>query len=88
MSTDAPRKTAVALHYEGSGAPVVSAKGHGALAEKIVEVAENNGVLVEENAALAEALSTIELDHEIPVELYQAVAQVISYVMRTADKAR
>ena len=88
MSDNEVRKTAVALHYEGTGAPVVTAKGRGSLADKIVEVAQDNGVMVEENAALAEALSTIELDHEIPVELYQAVAQVISYVMRTADKAR
>lgn len=87
MSTEVPRKTAVALHYEGTGAPVVTAKGQGALAEKIVEVAQDHGVMVEENAVLAEALSTIELDHEIPVELYQAVAQVISYVLRAADKA-
>lgn len=87
MSTGA-RKTAVALLYEGVGAPKVTAKGKGDLAERIVEVAEAHGVAVEENAALAEALSAIELDQEIPIELYQAVAQVISYVLRTAQNAR
>ncbi len=84
---DRPR-TAVALHYDGGGAPVVTAKGQGPLAEKIVEIAQQSGVTVEENAALAEALSTIDIDEEIPVELYQAVAQVISYVMRAAEKTR
>ena len=83
-----PRKTAVALLYEGVGAPRVTAKGKGELAERIVEIAEAHGVAVEENAALAEALSAIELDQEIPIELYQAVAQVISYVLRTAQNAR
>ena len=81
-------KKAVALQYDGADAPVVTAKGRGALAEKIIKVAEENDVMVEENPALAEALSTVEIDDEIPVELYQAVAEVISYVLRSAEKAR
>ncbi len=81
-------KTAVALHYDGAAAPRVTAKGHGDLAEKIIEVAEQSGVLVEENPALAVALSTIELDQEIPAELYQAVAEVIAFVMGVAAKER
>ena len=81
-------KTAVALEYDGEGAPVVTAKGRGALAEKIIEVARQSGVMVEENPELAQALSAIEIDEEIPVELYQAVAQVISYVLRAAEEAR
>lgn len=85
MSEREKSKTAVALHYDGDGAPVVTAKGRGALAERIAAVAEQNGVAIEENPALAEALSAVELDQEIPIELYQAVAQVISYVLRVAE---
>ena len=81
-------KTAVALQYDGEGAPRVTAKGEGSLAEKIVETAKLHGVAIEEVPGLAEALSTVELDAEIPVELYQAVAEVISYVMRMAQEAR
>ena len=79
---------AVALQYDGGGAPRVTAKGDGAVADQIIATAEEHGVPIEENAALAEALGTIELEDEIPIELYQAVAEVISYVMRSADKAR
>lgn len=87
MSDDAehsPPRVAVALHYEeGSlGAPRVVAKGRGYVAEKIIELAEEHGVLVETNPVLAEALSGVDLDEEIPVELYEAMAVVIGYVLR------
>ena len=88
MTGPHPPKTAVALQYDGAAAPRLTAKGQGALADKIIEVAEQNGVMVEENAALAVALSTIELEQEIPAELYQAVAEVIAFVMGVADKGR
>jgi len=53
------------------------------LAFKIREVAEENDVPIVENAPLARALyATVELDEEIPVEHYQAVAEVIGYVMK------
>jgi len=88
MTGPRPPKTAVALQYDGAAAPRLTAKGQGALADKIIEVAEQNGVMVEENATLAVALSTIELEQEIPAELYQAVAEVIAFVMGVADKGR
>jgi flagellar biosynthesis protein len=81
------RKTiAVALKYEHGkdAAPRVTAKGQGAVAEKIVEMAKAHGVTVEPNAVLAEALSAVELDQQIPEELYRAVAEVIVFVMRLA----
>lgn len=78
------RALAVALHYEtGSGeAPRVVAKGRGLLAEKIIALAEENGVVIEANPVLAEALSGVELDETIPLELYEAMAAVIGYVLR------
>ncbi len=85
MSTDAPL-IAVALHYEDGGVPTVTAKGRGTLAERILETAREHDVFVEENALLAEALSAVEIDDEIPVELYRAVAQVIGFVLRASGR--
>ena len=79
-----PRPIAVALRYEHGkdSAPQVTAKGQGAVAEAIVQKARQHGVPVEANAALAAALSRVELDQQIPRELYRAVAEVIGFVMR------
>jgi len=83
------RQLAVALEYEQGSrdAPVVVAKGRGYLAEEIMKVARENGVLVEANPMLAEALSGVELDQSIPHELYAAVAEVIGFVLRTKKKS-
>lgn len=79
-----PTHYAVALKYErGMNAPVCLAKGVDALALKIRETAEQHRIPVIENPPLARALhGTVEIDREIPPEHYQAVAEVISYVMR------
>jgi flagellar biosynthesis protein FlhB len=79
-----PTHFAVALQYErGMNAPVCLAKGVDAVALKIREVAGKNNVPVVENPPLARALhATVEIDQEIPVEQYKAVAEVIGYVMR------
>lgn len=79
-------KTAVALQYERPGVPRVTAKGRGAIAEKIISTAEESGVQVQENAGLAEALSQVELDAEIPENLYRAVAEVIAFVLWASGK--
>lgn len=78
------RAVAVALHYEKGSkeAPRVIAKGRGLVADRIVALAEENGVVIEANPVLAEALSGVELDDTIPVELYDAIAVVIGYVLR------
>jgi flagellar biosynthesis protein len=83
-SDDLPeKKVAVALQYENEGAPVVTAKGTGSVAEQIERLAKEAGVPIEQNPMMAEALSQIEIDQEIPVELYQAVAVLIGFIMRT-----
>ena len=82
------RSLAVALQYEKGtrDAPRVVAKGHGVIAERIVALAQENGVVIETNPVLAQALSGIEIDDTIPHELYEAVAIVIGYVLRTSTK--
>jgi flagellar biosynthesis protein len=82
------RALAVALQYEKGtrDAPKVVAKGRGLVAEKIIALAEENGVIIEANPVLAQALSGVEIDDTIPIELYEAVAVVIGYVLRTSAK--
>jgi flagellar biosynthetic protein FlhB len=78
-----PTHYAVALSYErGMSAPVCVAKGVDTLAFKIREIAEAHDIPIVENVALARALhATVEIDDEIPVEHYHAVAEIIGYVM-------
>jgi flagellar biosynthetic protein FlhB len=79
-----PTHYAVALRYErGMNAPVCVAKGVDLLARRIREVAGAHAVPIVENAPLARALhAAVDIDEEIPPEHYQAVAEVIGYVMR------
>jgi flagellar biosynthesis protein len=82
-----PDKTlAVALRYDIPDAPRVVAIGHGEIGDRIVETARKHGVPLEANGPLAQALSTVKLDSEIPEELYEAMAVVIAFVMRAAAK--
>ena len=82
MSESNKRQLAVALHYDRTGAPRVVAKGKGEIGAKIIEVAKEHGVPIEENEVLAGALSNVELGDEIPAELYKAVAEVLVFVLR------
>jgi len=77
---------AVALHYSGSGAPRVVAKGGGEVASRILEVAREHHVPLQEDAALAVTLSKVELGREIPRELYVAVAHVLAFAWSLTGK--
>jgi flagellar biosynthesis protein len=77
---------AVALHYSGSGAPRVVAKGGGGLAERIIETAREHNVPLQEDAALVAALSRLDLGREIPRELYVAVAHVLAFAWSVTGK--
>lgn len=84
------RRKAVALQYQHGvdPAPRVTAKGQGEVAERIIETARAHGITIEGNAGLAEALSHVELDQQIPPELYRAVAEVIGFVLRLSGPPR
>jgi flagellar biosynthesis protein len=88
MSVKTRNQLAVALHYDRKGAPRVVAKGKGTIGAKIVEVAKAHDIPIEENEVLAGALSNVELDDEIPAELYKAVAEVLIFVMRLSGRIR
>ena len=79
------QKKSVALQYDDKkpeSAPKVVAKGSGEIAEKIIELAGENNVPIYEDKALVEVLSEIELDREIPPELYKAVAEILAWVYK------
>ena len=78
-----PTHYSVALQYErGMSAPICVAKGVDHIAFKIREVAKKHDIPIVENVPLARALyATVEIDEEIPVEHYHAVAEIIGYVM-------
>lgn len=69
---------AIALQYEGVGAPVVTATGEGATAEEIIALARELGIPFYENPELTEMLALLELGDEIPHELYIIIAQIIA----------
>lgn len=76
---------AVALKYDAPHAPRVVAVGRGEVGQKIIDTAREHGVPLEENAALAEALSAVELESEIPEALYEAMAVIIAFILRAAE---
>ncbi len=88
MSNETKTQLAVALHYDRKGAPRVVAKGKGAVGAKIVELAKAHDIPIEENEVLAGALSKVELDDEIPAELYKAVAEVLVFVLKLSRPMR
>jgi flagellar biosynthesis protein len=75
-------RRAAALRYEGSGAPKVVASGRGFIAGRIIEAAKEAGVPIRSDAALAEALSALELGSEVPEALWQAVAETLVWAYR------
>lgn len=75
------KRKAAALKYEmGFKAPIVTAVGFGQIADKIIREAGKSGVPVIENSTLAESLSVLEINEDIPPELFEACAAVISYI--------
>lgn len=88
MISETRNTLAVALHYDKKGAPRVVAKGKGTLGDKIIKIAKENDIPIEENEVLAGALSNVELGDEIPAELYKGVAEVLIFVMRLSGRLR
>ena len=88
MNEPPNRALAVALKYDPGSAPYVVATGRGELGQKIIDVAREHGVPLEQNPVLAEALSKLELDEEIPEQLYRAVAQILGFILRAAGHLR
>ena len=80
---------AVALKYDGQkdGAPRVMAKGRGDIAEKIIAVAKEHQIPLYEDQNLVQVLEALDLETEIPPELYRAVAEVLAFIYSLNGKA-
>ncbi|GGC90510.1 hypothetical protein GCM10007216_21610 [Thalassobacillus devorans] len=78
------QKQAMALGYkqDQDNAPKVLAKGKGYVAANLIENAVKNDVPIQEDASLVELLSQLNINEEIPEELYQVVAEVFSFIYR------
>ena len=88
-TADEPVKVAVALGYapEAEHAPRVFAAGRGAIAEQILNVAFAQGIKVREDADLVQLLAAVDVDSEIPIEAFAAVAEILVYVYRANGAA-
>jgi flagellar biosynthesis protein len=84
---EGPRRATALRYTEGSDAPEVVATGAGEIARRIVAAAEEAGVPVREDPALAEALAKLDLGRAIPPELYVAVAEALVWAYRLDARA-
>lgn len=85
-----PRLGAAALAYDKAkqAAPKLTAKGQGLVAEKILAVAAAHNIPIRQDADLLSILSKVELDTEVPVEVYAVVAEIFAYLYQTNAKAK
>jgi len=77
-------RSAVSLKYDSriNKSPVVTAKGEGFMADKIISLAKENNVPIKEDADLVQLLSQVDLNREIPASLYKVVAELLSFVYK------
>lgn len=81
------KAAAIAYDMKKDLAPRVTAKGQGAVAEKIIAIAREHGIPIKDDPALVEILCRLDIDEYIPVELYRAVAEILAFIY-LAEKER
>lgn len=84
------RTLAAAIKYDSAtdSAPKVTASGRGIVAEKIIAIAQDNGIPIKNDPDLVQILSKLKVDAEIPVELYRAVAEILAFVYSLNENQR
>ena len=84
MKKEHDAEKAVALRYKRGkdGAPKMTAKGRGVVANKILAVARENNIPIKQDKALLDALYRLEINEEIPEELYRVIAEVLAFIYR------
>lgn len=77
-------KKAVALKYEKEKdrSPKIAAKGKGDVAKRIIEIARQHGIPVQEDEDLVEVLAKLNLEDEIPPHLYRVIAELLAFIYR------
>ena len=88
MEPTTKQKKAVAILYDdgSSSAPKIVASGKGSIAEKIIQTAEEAGIHIQQDPNLVELLAKVDVGEEIPVELYQTVAEVLAFVYKVNNR--
>jgi flagellar biosynthesis protein len=83
-------KMAAAIRYDSAkdDAPRLTAKGKGHVAEKIIELARKHNIPIRNDQALVHILSKLDLDQQIPPELYRAVAEILAFVYKANEQYR
>ena len=82
MKKKVKKNNAIALKYRArfDRAPKVAARGKGKIAEKIIEIAKEHHIYIHEDPDLIEILSTLDINEEIPPDLYFVVAELLAFV--------
>ena len=83
-------KKAVALKYDKSKnpAPHVAAKGRGDIAQRILDVASEHDIPIHSDADLVEILDKVELEQEVPIEVYSVVAEIFAYIYKINNELK
>lgn len=83
-------KIAAAIRYDSTrdDAPRLAAKGTGLVAERIIELARRHDIPIRTDKVLVQILSKLDLDRQIPPELYRAVAEILAFVYAANEKYR
>lgn len=81
-------KQAVALRYEPNKdrAPKIAGKGRGLLADKILELARQHKIPIRQDKNLIQILSRLDLNQEVPPEVYKAVAEILAFIYRLSNR--
>lgn len=86
FSTDENYAVALGYDREKDAAPKVLAKGQGEIADKIIEIAKANNIEIRSDADLLQILKAVDINQEIPLEAFAAVAEIISYIYQQNGK--
>ncbi|GMT42093.1 MAG: flagellar biosynthetic protein FlhB [bacterium] len=83
------QKKAVALKYSAQkdGAPKLAAKGRGKRADRIIAIAKEHGIPIQQDSDMVEVLSELEIDNEIPPDLYKVIAELLAFIYKVNGKA-
>lgn len=87
-NTPLPMAAAISYDPEKDNAPRLTARGRGFVAERIIELARDHNIPIQKDPSLVEILSRLDIDSEIPPELYRAIAEILAFIYRMNEKHR
>jgi len=81
---------AAAIKYDDKrdAAPKLTAKGRGSIAEKIIKLAMEHNIPIRKDPALVQILSRLDIDEQIPPEIYKAIAEILAFVYSVNEQYR